>query len=201
MRKTSQENFWEREFGNNYTLRNLKSIKRINVIGNDLRKNNLKINSAFEIGCNIGLNLQAIRKLYPKASISGVEINHKAYKICKKNFNCYNKSLYEFETKQKFEIVISSGVLIHQNPKKLKLFYKKMYNLSKKYIYLSEYFNPTPIELIYRGFKGKLFKRDFAKELWKLFPKMKLIDYGFHWTEDPKKKGHCDNSNWFLFKK
>ena len=26
MRKTSQENFWEREFGNNYTLRNLKSI-------------------------------------------------------------------------------------------------------------------------------------------------------------------------------
>ena len=63
-----------------------------------------------------------------------------------------------------------------------------MYNLSKKYIYLSEYFNPTPIELIYRGFKGKLFKRDFAKELWKLFPKMKLIDYGFHWTEDPKRK-------------
>ena len=84
LRKTSQENFWEREFGNNYTLRNLKSIKRINVIGNDLRKNNLKINSAFEIGCNIGLNLQAIRKLYPKANISGVEINHKAYKICKK---------------------------------------------------------------------------------------------------------------------
>ena len=41
LRKTSQENFWEREFGNNYTLRNLKSIKRINVIGNDLRKNNL----------------------------------------------------------------------------------------------------------------------------------------------------------------
>ena len=46
-----------------------------------------------------------------------------------------------------------------------------MYNLSKKYIYLSEYFNPTPIELTYRGFKGKLFKRDFAKELGNYFPK------------------------------
>ena len=65
--KNITRKFWEREFGNNYTLRNLKSIKRINVIGNDLRKNNLKINSAFEIGCNIGLNLQAIRKLYPKS--------------------------------------------------------------------------------------------------------------------------------------
>jgi spore coat polysaccharide biosynthesis protein SpsF len=201
IKKTSQENFWKKEFGNKYTSRNSKSFKRINVIGNDLRKNNLKINSAFEIGCNIGLNLLAIKKLYPKARISGVEINYKAYTICKKNFTCYNKSLYEFETNQKFEIVISAGVLIHQNPKMLKLFYKKMYDLSKKYIYLSEYFNPTPVELTYRGYKGKLFKRDFAKELWKKYPKMKLIDYGFHWTEDPKKKGHCDNSNWFLFKK
>ena len=58
MRKTSQENFGE-EFGNNYTLRNLKSIKRINVIGNDLKKKQFKNKLAFEIDV-IGLNLQAI---------------------------------------------------------------------------------------------------------------------------------------------
>ena len=201
MKKTPQENFWKNKFGNNYIARNSKSNKRMNVIGNDIKKNKLQIRSVFEIGCNIGLNLLAIRKIYPRAIISGVEINTKAYNVCKKKFNCFNDSIYNFETKQKFDIVISSGVLIHQNPKMLNLFYKKMYKLSKKYIYLNEYFNPSPVKLIYRGNKGKLFKRDFAKELWKQFPNMKLIDYGFHWKEDPKKRGNCDNSNWFLFKK
>ena len=44
--------------------------------------------------------------------------------------------------------------------------------------------------------------KDFAKELWIKFPKLKLIDYGFHWEEDPKLKNSCsDNNNWFLFSK
>jgi len=199
--KTSQENFWKNEFGNKYTSRNSKNTKRLNIIGNDLKKNRIKITSAFEIGCNIGLNLLAIKKFYPKVNIYGVEINSKAFNISKKKFTCYNDSIYNFKTKKKFDIVISAGVLIHQNPKKLKTFYKKMHSLSKKYIYINEYFNPTPVEISYRGFKGKLFKRDFAKEFWKIFPKMKLLDYGFHWSEDPKKKNNCDNSNWFLFRK
>ena len=53
----------------------------------------------------------------------------------------------------------------------------------------------------YRNNNDKLFKRDFAKELWIKFPKLKLIDYGFHWKEDPKLKNSCDNTNWFLFQK
>ena len=46
-----------------------------------------------------------------------------------------------------------------------------------------------------------LYKRDFAKELWKTCPKLKIVDYGFHWKEDPFYKGTIDNTNWFLFKK
>lgn len=201
IKKTSQENFWKNKFGDKYTLRNSRYTKRVNIIGNDFKKNNLKINSAFEIGCNIGLNLLALKKLYPKLDIFGLEINFKAYNFAKNKFTCFNESIYTFKTKKKFDVVISAGVLIHQNPKMLKHFYRQMYNLSKKYIYINEYFNPTPVEIPYRGFKGKLFKRDFAKELWTLFPKLKLLDYGFHWSVDPKKKNNCDNSNWFLFKK
>ena len=68
-------------------------------------------------------------------------------------------------------------------------------------IYMNEYFNPTPVEVDYHGHKGKLFKRDFAKELWKKFPNLKLINYGFHWKEDPYQKDNYDNANWFLFEK
>ena len=79
--------------------------------------------------------------------------------------------------------------------------YEKIYNFSKKYIYIQEYFNPVPIEVKYRGHKGKLFKRDFAKEIKFKYKNLKIIDYGFFWKEDPIFKGNCDNSNWFLFKK
>ena len=201
IKKTSQENLWKNKFGDKYTVRNSRYTKRVNIIGNDFKKNNLKINSAFEIGCNIGLNLLALKKLYPNLDIFGLEINSKAYNFAKNKFTCFNESIYTFKTKKKFDVVISAGVLIHQNPKMLKYFYRQMFNLSKKYIYINEYFNPTPVELPYRGYKGKLFKRDFAKELWTLFPRLKLLDYGFHWSADPKKKNNCDNSNWFLFKK
>ena len=93
-------------------------------------------------------------------------------------------------------------MLIHQNPKFLDQIYKKIYNLSRKYIYIAEYFNPTPVTVQYRGHKNKLFKRDFAKEIWNKFPKLKLVNYGFHWSEDPFfEKNTCDNETWFLFKK
>ena len=199
--KTEQEKFWSSTFGNNYTNRNL-SIDRFKFIGKDLINNNVKVKSVIELGANIGLNLDIIKKIYPKIRICGVEINQKAFNILKMKYASVNTSILEYKTKNTFDLVILSLVLIHQNPRFLHQIYKKIYNLSKKYIYISEYFNPTPIEVKYRGHKNKLFKRDFAKEIWSKFPKLKLINYGFRWSEDPFfEKNSCDNQTWFLFKK
>ena len=60
-----------------------------------------------------------------------------------------------------------------------------MYNLTKKYIYISEYFNPKPVEVLYHNERKRLYKRDFAKEIWKMYPKLKLVNYGFQWRQDP----------------
>ena len=51
----------------------------------------------------------------------------------------------------------------------------------------------------YRGYIDKLYKRDFAKEFWNFFPNLKLIDYGFFWSQDSMTKS--DDTNWFLFQK
>ena len=48
---------------------------------------------------------------------------------------------------------------------------------SKKFILIAEYYNPTPVEVSYRGHNGKLFKRDFAGEMMKKYSDLKLIDY------------------------
>jgi spore coat polysaccharide biosynthesis protein SpsF len=199
--KTQQEKFWLENFGNQYIDRNGKSKNRILQIGNALKKNKVKIASALELGCNVGYNLDALKKIYNKIDLNGVEINLKAYKKVKKKYNCYNESILNFDTSLKYDLVFTSGVLIHVNPKYLNKVYEKIYNFSKKYIYIQEYFNPVPIEVKYRGHKGKLFKRDFAKEIKFKYKNLKIIDYGFFWKEDPIFKGNCDNSNWFLFKK
>ena len=198
--KTEQEIFWETDFGNKYVKRNLKS-DRIFTIGKNLINNKVFINEVLELGANVGLNLDAIKRVYPDIKTYGVEINKLAYNIGKKKHKFYNKPILNFKSKKKYDLVCSVGVLIHQNPKHLNAFYNKLYSLSKKYIYLSEYFNPTPVMVKYRNNNDKLFKRDFAKELWVKFPKLKLIDYGFHWKEDPRLKNSCDNTNWFLFQK
>ena len=198
---TEQEKFWKGEFGKKYISRN-KLVNKLQFIGKNLINNNIKIKSAIELGSNIGLNLDALKKIYPKIKTFGVEINNSAFNILKKKHLASNCSILEYSNKEKFDLVITSLVLIHQNPETLNEIYEKIYKLSKKYIYIAEYFNPTPVVITYRGHKNKLFKRDFAKEIWTKYPKLKLINYGFHWSEDPSfKKNTCDNENWFLFKK
>lgn len=97
------------------------------------------------------------------------------------------------------DLSIASGVLIHINPDQLKTAYELLYVLSKKFILIAEYFNPVPVAIPYRGHENRLFKRDFAGELWTRYPSLKLVDYGFDWSKDPF--APRDDSNWFLFEK
>ena len=123
--------FWEKEFGKNYTDRNLRSSNRVVTIGKNLLDNNVRINEALELGANVGYNLDAIKKIYPNTKTFGVEINKKAFSIGKKKHIYFNKSVYDFKSTKKFDLVFCAGVLIHQNPKYLTKFYKKLYTLSK----------------------------------------------------------------------
>ena len=196
--KTDQEIFWAGDFGNNYVERNLEH-SCINNFSKILISNRITINSTLEIGANIGLNLDAIKSIFPKSDTFGIEINEKAFSILTKKHQGWCGSIYEWNSDKQFELTISRGVLIHQNPDLLPAFYSKLYKHSSKYILIDEYFSPYPTEVRYRGHEGKLFKRDFAKEFWDLYPSARLIDYGFFWKHDSFLKS--DDSNWFLFEK
>jgi len=64
---------------------------------------------------------------------------------------------------------------------------------------MCEYYNPSPVEVNYRGHSGKLFKRDFAGEFLDKFSDVKLIDYGFVYQRDPAFPQ--DDLTWFLMEK
>ena len=158
--------------------------------------------SLIEFGANVGMNLKAIKTLLPTCSLHGVEINERACEDLKNVIgaqNVYHESIFDFNPTDQFDIVLIKGVLIHINPEKLDLVYDKLYNSSKKYMLICEYYNPSPVSIEYRGHSDRLFKRDFAGEIMDRFTDVQLVDYGFAYHRDisfPQ-----DDCTWFLLEK
>jgi len=200
--KTEQEKFWNSCFGNKYTQRTVENkffTTRVKMWSDILSHAN-DIKSVFEIGSNMGRNMDVINFLLnKKISTNGIDINKKAVILANKNkHKVRNISVLDYSPKKKFDMSISCGVMIHINPNYLNKVYEVLYKSSKKYILISEYFNPKPVTVKYRGHTDRLFKRDFAKEIQKKY-KLKLIDYKFMWSNDNIYP--CDDTTWFLFKK
>lgn len=203
--RTEQEEFWCGDFGSEYiercsTLDFLPS--RVNFVTNILMRT-AGVQSVLELGTNVGLNCDAIKIVKPSIDYYGVEINPEAIEILKTKDvkKIFEGSLLEFEPQQlgKYDFVFTSGVLIHINPEYLDHMYKLLYECSSKYMVISEYFNPTPVEVTYRGHDEKLFKRDFAGEFMDKYPDVELVDYGFLYRRDNNYPG--DDVNWFLLRK
>jgi len=204
---TEQEAFWSGDFGDAYTDRNDgDSLARSNLLffGGVLKRTG-PINSCFEIGCNRGLNLDAIKALLPACQTIGLEINSYAAKECaSKGHQVFEGSILAPPAAAngligQADLSIASGVLIHVDPDSLYIAYELLYNVTQKFILISEYFNPVPVAIPYRGHDNRLFKRDFANELWVQYPSLRLVDYGFIWSKDPM--APKDDTTWFLFEK
>ena len=198
---TEQEEFWANNFGDDYGSRNNSTELKVSniVLFSKILGKVSALNSVIEFGCNIGLNLEAISFLYPNTSVVGVEINKKACEqLASKDFKYFNESFLSNTDYGKYDMTFTKGVLIHQDPSKLKLAYEKLYNHSSKFILIIEYYNPSPVSVIYRGQRDKLFKRDFAGEILNLYSNLKLIDYGFVYHRD---KFPQDDLTWFLLEK
>lgn len=202
--KTEQEEFWDGKFGNEYTSRNTAEIylsKNIALFANILKKT-LNIKTVIEFGANVGLNLMAIKTLLPDVELTAIEINKKAVSSLKKSFSkikVHNDTILNYNPDKVFDFVLIKGVLIHINPSELISVYEKLYDSSNRYICVAEYYNPSPVEVTYRGFKNRLFKRDFAGELMDKFSDLKLVDYGFVYHRD--NNFPQDDITWFLIEK
>lgn len=201
--KTSQEKFWAGEFGNEYISRNNGSwlLASNTVLFSSIFKRTRGIQSIIEFGANIGMNIQAIKNILPDVDMHAVEINAKAVEELSKikELHTYHQSILDFTATQKYDFVFTKGVLIHLEPTILPQVYKTLYDSSKKYICIIEYYNPTPVEIPYRGFNEKMYKRDFAGEMMDAYPDLELVDYGFVYRRDPMfMQG---DTTWFLLEK
>jgi len=202
--KTDQEKFWAGEFGNEYIGRNISDeylASNLNFFSKAFNQINRPM-SLIEFGANVGMNLKAIKLLFPSIKLYGIEINELAAKELSELIgaeNVYTGSVLDYEPLKKFDVSLIKGTLIHINPEMLSVAYEKLYSSCNKYILICEYYNPSPVTVTYRGHTDRLFKRDFAGEMLEKYKDLKLVDYGFCYKRDnafPQ-----DDVTWFLLQK
>jgi len=201
--KTEQENFWAGSFGESYVSRNRSDklhVSNINLFRKIFSKID-SINSVLEFGANIGMNLRAIRHLYPSVEISALEINEEAARELEelKCSKIYAQSIFDFSPDYSRDFVFTKGFLIHLSPDHLREAYRIIYESSARYICIAEYYNPVPVAIPYRGHTDKLFKRDFCGELLDCYSDLELLDYGFSYHRD--NNFPQDDISWFLLEK
>ncbi|MBU0909085.1 MAG: pseudaminic acid biosynthesis-associated methylase [Proteobacteria bacterium] len=201
--RTEQEAFWAGEFGSQYINRNPTDFElaaRLAMFARMIDRTT-GVRSLIELGANIGNNLRVLDQLLSGAELAAVEINQDAVDVLRRwgRTEVYHHSILDFQTDRQYDLSLICGVLIHMNPQVLPQVYDLLYQLSKRYIFLAEYYNPTPVEIPYRGHSGKLFKRDFAGEMLDRFSDLRLLDYGFVYHRD--NNFPLDDLTWFLLEK
>jgi spore coat polysaccharide biosynthesis protein SpsF len=204
--KTEQEVFWAGDFGTEYIQRNQGDVllaSNLNCFSKALRDTR-NVQTVIEFGANIGMNLKALKLLYPTVDMHAIEINTNAARELKKVIpvdNIYQSSILDWSPppSRTWDLVLIKGVLIHINPDELNQVYDTLVAATGRYLMVAEYYNPVPVAIRYRGHVDRLFKRDFAGEIMEFYPEMQLRDYGFIYRRDTNFPQ--DDITWFLLEK
>lgn len=201
---TPQEEFWAGDFGTEYISRNAGE----ELLASNIRfftialRHAAQISSCVELGANIGMNLKALKLLYPKIKLKGAEINPDACKLLAELIgeqNVFEGSIFDYPILEKVDLALIKTVMIHLNPEMLTAAYEKLYQASSRYILVCEYYNTTPVSITYRGHTDRLFKRDFAGEMLDKYSDLALVDYGFAYHRIPPFL--FGDITWFLMEK
>ena len=203
--KSEQEKFWADTYAEDYIAKNSQFNHELGAVawGKMLASMDGELVKYLECGCNIGRNIEQIRRIKPLARASVIEISKPAFQFVSANQSleqAFNGAILDsaFEPCS-FDLVFTMGVLIHINPDQLVAHMQKMLTYSKRYVLMGEYFSRTPESIVYQGEYEKLFKRDFGKLFLENFS-ARLVDYGFLWGHLYDSAGF-DDITWWLFEK
>tara|TARA_B100001540_G_C15594713_1_gene545738 strand:+ start:144 stop:773 length:630 start_codon:yes stop_codon:yes gene_type:complete len=133
--------------------------------------------SILEVGCNVGVKISILQKIGFK-NLTGIELNKGAYEIAMKNhpeISFINSDIEEFETKDKYDLVYTCGVLIHLNPKIINSVIKKIVSLSNQYVFGFESFSEKLQEVRYRENLQVQWKQNFLESYTTNFPELNII--------------------------
>ena len=160
--QNSTAEFWAGSGGDEYLARNRVDWRlRIPFWKDVIERTGAR--SVYEVGCNAGWNLSAIKRAFPDVRCAGSEINALARLQAQATGLYVYSSGAAFETAPHIELVFTAGVLIHIEPAKLQDMMEQIIALSAQYVLAIEYAADEETEVEYRGQRGLLWKRPFGK--------------------------------------
>ena len=190
MKKTKQLKEWESKFGKDYTLRNTLGTKKIDELYlQNYGISRTKLDKGFldnlsrsmkilEVGSNVGIQLVFLKRMGFK-NLYGIEINREAIEFSKsitKNIDIIEGSVLDIPFRNNyFDLVFTSGVLIHISPDNIKKAMEEIHRCAKKYIWGFEYYAENYSEMVYRGKENMLWKANFPKLYRDNFENLKLV--------------------------
>ena len=156
-----QQKLWSEGFGDKYIERNL-SFHNVNYIGSKKHTNRLYITKSFfepiprdasilELGCNVGSIINILNDM-GFTNVTGIDINKRAIEIISKRYPHYDfihSSIESFQLRRKYDMVYTSGVLIHIHPDNIMPIIEKIKALSSKWIFGFEYYSEERKDISY----------------------------------------------------
>lgn len=177
-----QKEVWQSNFGEEYTERNIFSPEDLNAFYvREYGISRFDMNTEFlsgldkdirilEVGCNVGNQLRLLQQMGFN-NLYGLELQPYAVQRAKdltKGINIIQGVADDIPFKDGyFDLVFTSGVLIHIPPELHEKVMTEMYRCTKKHIWGFEYFSDTLSEINYRGNTNLLWKSDFSQEFQK----------------------------------
>ncbi|HEY7351140.1 MAG TPA: pseudaminic acid biosynthesis-associated methylase [Terriglobales bacterium] len=187
---TPQSKMWQGEFGRAYSDRNILGPAELDSLwlGNygvsrsEINRIFLecipKTASILEVGCNAGNQLMFLQA-QGYTDLTGVEIQSYALSVAKSRLK--NVALKQgsalclpFENCS-FDLVFTSGVLIHIAPEDLPQAFAEIHRCARHYIWATEYFSPEATPVNYHGHEKLLWKMDYAQIYLSLFSDLELV--------------------------
>jgi pseudaminic acid biosynthesis-associated methylase len=205
--KTKQIEFWSGQFGKEYTDRNPQTLEESEKVnGQRYGLKRTEINEEFlsgfdrdirilEVGSNIGLQLLALQQQGFK-NLYGIELQPYAVEKSKKittGINIIQGSGFDIPFKDEyFDLVFTSGVLIHISPVDLPRIMGEIVRCTREYIWGFEYFASELKDIHYRGNQGYMWKGDYHAIFLNHFKNLELIKKKIYPYITEKEKGNED---------
>lgn len=190
LKTTKQISHWAGEEGDTYVERNPHSTKEMDDLyvadcGVSRTEMNLdflgtidKDISILEVGANVGTQLQFLHN-QGFSRVLGIDVNRRAITDAKHLYpaiDVIEGSGFDLPFKDgSFDLVYTSGVLIHISPDDIQSIMSEMYRVSGRYIWGFEYYAPEYTEVTYRGKRDLLWKTDFADLFFARFLDLRLV--------------------------
>jgi pseudaminic acid biosynthesis-associated methylase len=193
------EGLWSGEFGSQYIERNVDAGAKREPFWRELLAD-VEVRRVLEVGCNIGANLRWLAQLLEPREVFGVDVSEEALARLRQTIptiNAVHSPARHLPFRDgEFDLVYTTGVLIHLPPDTLPLAMSEIVRCSRRYVLCGEYYAEELTEVPYRGQEGALFKRDWGATYQQLFPELRLLRTGFLGSDQG-----WDDVTWWLFER